>query len=237
MRAFLVSAGIAMACTSPAAAQSYATYDQPSGATTSISSGERITFSYPAAPLPASVVEVDEVQSVPIYESYEPLEFDASAYELATEPLLAPLTNPVILDDVSLTAPIQAPIDVTPRAEDYSLPLGASETFAPTEQNAPLGELGFQSETETSRLLLALEDTHAKRVADLKARNLTQRKTMLDQFEKDAADPSKVIGLAARMRTALAELDAAHKALLSVEEQQFMAATLKVLDAAPSRAE
>jgi len=199
MRVLVYSVAIAAVWSGPLAAQSYATYDQPGGATTSISSSERIELTYPSAPLPASVVEGDEVQSVPVYESYEPLEFDAGAYQLATEP--APLLPP----------------DAQP------------ETVS--------AEIGFQSESETSRLLRALEDTHAKRVAELKVRNLAQRKAMLDQFEKDAADPAKVIGLAGRMRTALAELDSAQKALLEAEDAQYMAAMLKVLDAAPSRVE
>lgn len=120
--------------------------------------------------------------------------------------------------------------------DNLSLPLGAPETFASPEP-APRGELGFAQETETSRLLIALEKTYATRVSEMKVKHLAQRRAMLDAFEREAADPTKVIGLAGRMRAGLAELEAAQAAALAVEEQQYTAAMLSVLDKAPLRAE
>ncbi len=248
MKVFSVSACATVLFCGVVQAQNYATVDQPAGGvSTSISTGERVIHPAPIliqpAPIlvqPATSVEVQAVQSVPVYEAYEPIEFDANAYQIATEPAPAPilLPDPVLYDGSVANVPTYTlPVDIIPQNEDFSRPLGAPETFAVIQDQAATGEVGFQAETETSRLLLALEDTHAERLAELNVRNLAQRTALLDQFEKDAADPAKVIGLAARMRKALSELEIAQNAMLEVEEAQFMAAKLKVLDAAPLRTE
>lgn len=239
MRPYFVALFVLCAGSTAASAQNYATVDQSGGISSqSISQTKRVERTFNVTPLAPNVVVLPQGDQAPVYEPFEPIEFDVTGYQVATEPMPALLPPPVLHDGLVENVPVfTAPIDVTPQSDDHSRPLGSPETFASTGDIAPLGEVGFQSETETSRLLLALEDKHTARLAELKVRHLAQRKAMLDQFEKDAADPAKVIGLAARMRTSLAELEVAQKAMLQVEETQFMAATLKVLDAAPSRAE
>lgn len=186
---------------------------------------------------------VERVYSAPSYQPYDAGTFDEGAYKTATEPMpmavpqVAPLQAvPEIVDGGG--RPYGQPVDVTPTdsGETYRQPVAYSS--APS-LSAPIGDadLEFREESETSRLLLALDDTFAERQKTLAAQKLTQRKALLDQFEQDAADPSKVIGLAERMRAAMAELDAAHEAKLALERQQYNAAVLTVLDRAPSRVE
>lgn len=249
MRSISVITAAIIAVGGAAQAQNYATYDEPTpnGFSTSISSGERVQRSYSVIPEAASTSQIEPSYDAPVYEAYEPAAFDETAYKTATEPL--PLTDAIIpADPLPVYVPLPA-IPVQPETgtqavsvpepaaldNDFSQPLGSPQTFARAEPVTLDGDVGFAAETETSRLLLALEDTYAKRVAALKAKNLERRKALLDGFEKDAADPEKVIGLAARMRAALSEADAAHQAMLDVEESQYTAAMLQVLDAAPAR--
>ena len=219
-----------------ASAQTFATSEQPGGVSTSISTGQRVERAYSAVQ-PAKSSELEQVYSVPTYQAYDASEYDASAYSAATQPI-----QPLPAAPAEAGRAYGEPVDVTPTdtvsiGDDLSQPLGSPQTFASASPQAGEAEIGFAQETETSRLLLALEDTFAKRTAELKVKHLAQRKALLDAFEKDAANPEKVIGLAKRMRTALGELDAVHKAALQVEQSQYSAAMLSVLDRAPSRAE
>ena len=247
MKSVLMTTVLAVCWAGAAHAQSYATYGEPGGVTTSISSAERVQRTYSVVPEPASSSAFEPAYSAPIYEAYEPTAFDESAYKTATEP--SPFngsysaSGPVPVAIPTPTFPLQQqqviraygePVDVTP-FDDFSQPLGSPQTFARVESQPSVDDAGFAQETETSRLLLALEDTYARRVADLKSKHLAVRRSLLEGFEKDAADPKKVIGLAERMRNALAEADAAQNALLKIEESQFNAATLQVLDASPTR--
>jgi len=232
---------VSFAAVSAASGQSFATFDQPSGSTAS------------GTPAPAVTSQGIPLETVPVYKAYEPEAFDSQAYQSATdaevtvssvpvftgqpETELAPVVPAVPVEKPSLSP---VPSSLTTQETDFSRALGAPETFAseePAVVGQPNPELGFQSETETSRLLLALEETYATRVSQLKTAHLAQRRSLLDQFEQDAADSTKVIGLAGRMKTALAELETAQKASLQLEEKQYFAAMLKVLDAAPSRVE
>jgi len=193
------------------------------------------------------------VTAAPVYEAYEPTTYDAGAYEAATQAAPTLGVQPVDAGtsrDAQPLHPMPAreaqPVTgwvfypSTPNdpalGDNLSLTLGAPETFA-TPQNDATAELGFAEETETSRLLLRLEETYEARVSEMKAKHLAQRRAMLNAFEQEASDPSKVIGLAGRMRAGLAELEAAQKASLAEEERQYMAAMLAVLDSAPSRVE
>lgn len=247
IRVIQIAMIIALANSGAVFAQNFATYEQPGGASPSesISQGAGISdFSYNQL---QNVDHIEAVDSVPVYSAYDQTNFDASAYESVTDTgtvyespqNTAPPPVPVALE----TIPFQPAISEPPApvglgatvATDLSQPLGAPETFAVIDPNAPQANVDFQSETEISRLLLALQDTYEKRVSELKTKHLEERSALLDELEKEAADPSKVIGLAERMRNALAELEATQKAMLQVEERQFTEATLKVLDAAPSR--
>jgi len=232
MRIIVTVAAFALASTGAVSAQTYATHDQPTGTPNSTSAPQRVEQTFVPAPQAASINQVETVRSVPVYQAYEPATFDSQAYQSATDSPPIVTSVPVFVEQ-----PSAAPVPFAVQSEDLSKPLGSPETFASIEPEAPSAELGFQSETETSRLLLALEETYATRVSILKAEHLGQRKAMLDQFEKDAADSSKVIGLAERMKNSLAELEKAQKAALRIEEKQYTSATLKVLDAAPSRVE
>jgi len=233
MRFSAISAGVILASIGAASAQTYATSEQP----------------FPTAPQG--------------YQAFEPNTFNAEGYQAATQPLpQAPLAQPPLVagEVVYETMPyagspeVAQPLPFAPAqpvtggvvyegapndpslGDNLSRPLGAPETFA-AQQSEPRGELGFSQETETSRLLLALEKTYASRVSEMKVKHLAQRRAMLDAFEREAADPDKVLGLAGRMRTGLAELEAVQKASLAEEERQYMAAMLSVLDTAPSRVE
>jgi len=203
-------------------------------------------------------------EPAPVYQAYEPATFNAEAYESAPRSLTAvPLAGEVIYEPLPYDAgssvphqtvqPLPLPLvqNIQPSGDvnvyhsgpndpllgdNLSQPLGAPETFA-SPKNETFGAIGFSEETETSRLLLALEETYATRVAELKVQHLAQRRAMLGAFEKEAADPNKVIGLAGRMRSGLAELEAAQDAVLAEEERQYTAALLSVLDRAPLRVE
>ena len=216
MRISTISTVIVLASVSAASAQTYVTSEQP------------------------------YATSVPVYDAYEPTAFDDRAYQAATQPVpLAPnyetvqplAPAPVLEAQPPTSGVIYHPAPNDPALGDnLSLPLGAPETFAVPEIGQG-GEIRFAGETETSRLLLALEETYATRVSEMKVKHLAQRRAMLDAFETEASDPNKVIGLAGRMRAGLAELEAAQAAALAVEEQQYTAAMLSVLDRAPSRVE
>lgn len=232
MRATGLAIALALTGFGPAAAQNFVTSEQPTGMTTSISTSERVQRVYSVVPQPASTSEIEPVYTAPVYDAYEPVAFDAEGYDAAIEPM----AGPAVPEPLPVERAYGEPVDVTPQ-DDLSQPLGSPQSFASIEPQASTGVIGFAPETETSRLLLALDDTYAARRAALKAKHLEQRKAMLDKFEADAADPQKVIGLAARMRAAIAELDAAHEALLAVEQNQYNAAVLTVLDSAPSRVE
>ena len=249
IRVIQIAMMIAVANGGTVFAQNFATYDQPSGVSQSESTSQGAGVSGLPSIQPQSVGQIESVDSAPVYSAYDQTNFDASGYQSVTDTgtifenpeNTAPPPVPVALETIPFqpaTPEPPAPVELgTPQETDLSQPLGAPETFAVIDPNAPQAELGFQSETETSRLLLALQDTYEKRVSELKAKHLEQRSALLDALEKEAADPSKVIGLAERMRNSLAELEATQKAALQVEERQYTEATLKVLDAAPSRAE
>jgi len=177
-------------------------------------------------------------QSAPVYEAYQPDVFDAGAYDAATHPTAVLQAVPILPAQPISVGPVYDGAANDPViGDDFSRSLGAPETFAVERDSAASGEIGFAQESETSRLLIALEETYATRVSALKVNHLAQRRGMLDAFERQASDPNQVIGLAERMRTALAELEAVQKASLAEEERLYIAATLKVLDAAPSRVE
>ncbi len=247
IRVIQIATIIALTNSGAVFAQNFATYEQPSGVSSSESTSQGAGVSGLPDIQPEGVGQIESVESVPAYSAYDQTNFDASGYESVTDTgtvyespqSTAPPPVPVALETIPFqpaTPEPPAPVELgTTQETDLSQPLGAPETFAVIDPNAPQAELGFHSETETSRLLLALQDTYEKRVSELKAQHLEQRSALLDELEKEAADPSKVIGLAERMRNALAELEATQKAMLQVEERQYTEATLKVLDAAPSR--
>ena len=234
MRIGAISTVIALALIGAASAQTYATSEQPYGtAVPAYEAYEPTTFdagAYEAATQPAPPLEVQAVDGGVVY---EPLPYNAGTYQAAQPVQPAPVlgVQPIIGGAVYPSSPNDPAL-----GDNLSLTLGAPETFS-NPQNEAGGELGFAEETETSRLLLALEETYATRVSAMKAKHLTQRRAMLNAFEQEASDPSKVIGLAERMRAGLAELESAQKASLAEEERQYMAAMLAVLDRAPSRVE
>ena len=158
MRVGVISTAFGLALTHAAAAQTYVTSEEP------------------------------YVQSVPIYKAYNPQAFDSGAYEAGTQPFQpAPVLDvqPIVGDvyeaiphgagahEIAQPLPFAPALEVQPivdgavyegapndpqLGDDLSLSLGAPETFA-APQNQDSGDAGFRQETETSRLLLALEKT------------------------------------------------------------------------------
>jgi hypothetical protein len=198
---------------------------------------------------------------VPVYEAYEPTGYDDSGYRAATQAAPAPLapayTAPVHETSAyptaievpatpldlapSLqylpTAPIQQP---QPLARPYGQPVDVTPTGPvltppPAVVSSDPGDIGFRAETDTSRQLLALDDAHAARLSEMERAHRDRRRALLDRFAKDAEDPAKVIGLADRMRAALKALDETHEAMIAGEGASHRRATLRILDAAPSR--
>lgn len=249
MRVIQIAMMIAVTNGGTVFAQNFATYEQPSGVSSSETALQGAGTSGSSNNQFENFGQSDITGSVPVYSAYDQTDFDAKGYEAVTDTGVI-FANPVNTSPSPVPAAVEtipfqsatpeppAPLELGVTLEtDLSQPLGAPETFAVIEPNASQSEVGFQSEAETSRLLLALQDTYEKRVSELKAKHLEQRSALLDELEKEAADPTKVIGLAQRMRNALAELESAQKEMLQAEEKQFTAATLKVLDASPSLAQ
>lgn len=115
-------------------------------------------------------------------------------------------------------------------AQPYALtpPAGAPEP-AP----AATGDAPFLAESDTSRALLAMEEEHAANLRQLDARKAATRRKLLAEFEAEAADPAKVVGLAGRLKAAMAELEAFHRRAVEAEEKRHMEAQLAVLAADP----
>jgi len=167
-------------------------------------------------------------EPAPVYQAYEPATFNAEAYESAPRSLTAvPLAGEVIYEPLPYDAGSSVPHQTV-----QLLPL-------PLVQNVqPSGDVNVYHSGPNDPLLgdnlsqpLGAPETFAK------VQHLAQRRAMLGAFEKEAADPNKVIGLAGRMRSGLAELEAAQDAVLAEEERQYTAALLSVLDRAPLRVE
>ncbi len=219
-------------------AQSFATYEQPGGLRSPYTPSPDSPFAIqPASSYDAPLDSFGGVYSVPVYDAYEQGAFDVETYRSALGDATAPLpSEPVLYQEIPASAVADVEAIGTANISVHDTPLPVGYGAAPVEP--PFFEdNGFQTESETSRILFKLEETHRTRVSALKRKHLEQRRFMLDQFEKDAADPAKVIGLAGRMRTALSELDASQQTLLELEEQKYTEAMLSVLDASPSRLE
>lgn len=242
MRIGAVSTFLTLVFVGSASAQTYATSEQPYAPSVPVYEAYKPnTFdagAYEAAAQPETVAPPIEV---PLPQAQATVGGLVSVPRSSDAPIFyapAPLPPTPILQVQPITGQggfVVAPNDPS-LGDNLSLPLGTPETFASSEP-APRGELGFSQESETSRLLIALEKTYATRVSEMKVKHLAQRRAMLDAFEREASDPNKVIGLAGRMRTGLAELEAVQAEALALEEQQYTAAMLSVLDRAPSRAE
>ncbi len=253
--------GIALVTGVAGHAQTFATHDEPQGVAP-IAIGERVERSYLPVTEQGPAPMPEQAYSVPVYDSYEPTAFDDSGYRAAREtasPALVPVYQAPVYDPVTYpaaiptpaqpldfapplqylpTAPVESvaepsarpygqPVDVTPR--------GPVLTPPPASVSAGLGDIGFKSETETSRQLLALDDAHAARLSAMEQAHLQRRRALLDSFAQEADDPAKVIGLADRMRAGVDALDAAHRAMIAEEEANHRRATLRILDASPSR--
>lgn len=115
------------------------------------------------------------------------------------------------------------------------LPVAVPQPPVTPSPPATPDEIRFREESDTSRRLLALQDAHDAALKALEVKRQQRKAAILDQFEKDAADPAKVVGLAERLRAAMAELEALHQTALAEAERRYTQARLDVLAASPSR--
>lgn len=185
---------------------------------------------YPAALEPYAAPAAPPAPA-PAYPTYEPPALaNDGAYAPAPAPIALPSSPPVpVFQRDTGERPYGVPVDVTPTD-------GMPDYAATAPQDVGPGP-GFRRESETSRRLHAVEERHEARLAALKADHLRERRALIAAFERDASDPAKVVGLAERMKSAIRELEAAHRVRLDLAEQEKIAASLAILDSAPSRVE
>lgn len=248
-----VIAGAALLASTGVQAQNFVTSDQPQGG---VAMGQplEVEHIYAPAPAPVPLAPAQPVYSVPVYEAYEPTGYNDSGYRAATQaapqplgPVYAAPTYETSAYPTAIDVPA-APLDLAPSPQYVpTAPIEQPRTLArpygqPVDVTPPQAtvsvdpaDIGFRAETDTSRQLLALDDAHAARLSGMERAHRERRRALLDRFAKDAEDPAKVIGLADRMRAALKAVDEAHDAMVAEQEASHRRATLRILDAAPSR--
>lgn len=197
--------------------------------------------SQPAAPAPAPAYTQPQPQPpAPAYVAPVPQPQPPAPRYTAPAPQPAP---------PAYVAPAQhepAPTYANPRVQQtapsiegytpaYQMPGPITVRSAPQSAVPVQNDIGFQPESDTSRRLIAMEDQYYATIKKLEAAKAARKAAILDQFEKDAADPAKVVGLAERLRAAMAALEEIHKAALADEERRYNNARLDVLASSPSR--
>ena len=150
-------------------------------------------------------------------------------------PLVSDYSLPEYLPNVSSTGTDAPVMYAVPQYSDPQQPTLTVPAYTPPNISAPSATDGvrFLEESETSRILIRMETAHRALLAKLEASRQARRASVLSRFEKEAEDPQKVIGLADRLRAAMAQIDALHEVALEEERRRFNKARLDVLSADP----
>lgn len=225
------------------AQNNFVTHEAPTAQPTAPGERPTMVFSAPAytpnaadsAGQPLSIIpQPAPSYAQPVYPAQQPIPVPVYPAQQPAAPVypaqqLAPA--PVYPAQQSAPAPVHVAPEIQP-APPAAAPVLVNQR-PPAQPAAPAPDLRFQQESQTSRTLLALEDVYLKRIKELKAEQQARKTALLDQFEKEAADPEKVVGLAERLRSSMAELEENHKKALAEEDRRYNDARLQVLASSP----